>query len=117
VSYAQTFDAILFGWRDVFPDDPSPSILLQAYDRPGTGNNFVSYYNQRVEDLYEQTKTVPNCDVRERAALYAQIQRIIQDDQPYVFLYAMNFMYAAWKIDGFDPYPNMPFWNVEDWVP
>ena len=37
-------------------------------------------------------------------------------DQPYVFLYtAKNMTVASSKLNGFAPFPNQVFWNVDTW--
>ena len=45
------------------------------------------------------------------------IQRILQEDQPYVWLFVQNLMYAASEdVQNFEPYANVPMWNVHNWV-
>ena len=40
----------------------------------------------------------------------------MQDDQPYVWLFVQNGMYAAnTDVVGFAPEPNVPLWNVHTW--
>jgi ABC-type transport system substrate-binding protein len=54
--------------------------------------------------------------IQRRAAIYHQIEKLLQDDQPYVWLFAINDLYAAHtNVIGFDPYPNMPWWNIHTW--
>jgi len=114
---AQTFDAIILGWRQGFPDDPDPTQLLTpAADVVGSGNNFVSYNNPDFTKLSNQAKTVSGCAPEDRTPLYQQMQQIFQQDVPYVPLEAQNGMYAASaNLNGFDPYPSQLLWNVDTW--
>jgi peptide/nickel transport system substrate-binding protein len=115
---AQTFDTYILGWREGFPSDPDQIQLFgPANDDPANqGSNGVSYNNPKVTELMTQAATLPGCDPTERAEIYHQIQAIMQEDQPYVWLFVQNVMYAAnANVEGFDPQPNVPLWNVNVW--
>lgn len=114
---AQTFDSFILGWVNGWPDDPDVTQLFTPFsDVVGSGANFTSYNNPEFTALNLQAKTVPGCDLAERAALYAEMQRIFQEDLPYVPLYAGRGFYAASNdIAGFAPYPNNLFWNAATW--
>jgi len=47
--------------------------------------NFISYKNPRVDNLLVQGRRV--FDQEARAAIYHEIQRILYDEQPYMFLW------------------------------
>jgi peptide/nickel transport system substrate-binding protein len=116
---AQTFDAYILGWQNGFPDDPDQIQLFgPSNDNPANqGSNSTSYYNPQFVQLSQEANTVPGCDTAKRAAIYAQIQKLLQDDQPYVWMYVQNTMYAANKdVEGFDPQPNVPLWNINTWM-
>lgn len=114
----QTFDAVILGWRNGYPDDPDQtSLFTSAGDVVGGGNNTTSYYNEEVEQLMKDAAGVPGCDTAARAEIYAQIQTILQDELPYVPLFVQNGFYgAAANVDGFSPYPSQLFWNVDRWI-
>ncbi len=115
---AQTFDAFILGWRNGFPDDPDQTnIFTPIGDVVGSGNNTGSYNNPELTKLEQQALHLPGCDTKGRAAIYKQIQKIMQDDQPYMFLFVQNGEYAAsTTVNGFDPLPSQPFWNVDEWT-
>jgi peptide/nickel transport system substrate-binding protein len=50
---------------------------------PNSGFNLAGYVNPEIDALLEQARTLPGCDVAERAALYQQVQQIARDDVPY----------------------------------
>jgi ABC-type transport system substrate-binding protein len=113
----QTFDAVLLAWSNGYPVNPDISqIFYGEADIVGAGFNFGSYYNPEMEALNAQARTLPGCDPAARAELYGQVQAILQADQPYLWLYSATDMYAASaSVNGFGPFANQPFWNVETW--
>lgn len=115
---SQTFDAIILGWRNGYPDDPDATQLFTpGSDVVGAGSNFTSYSNPEFVELNNQAKSLPGCDPAERAQLYGQMQEIFQQDLPYIPLFAVNGMYAAQStVEGFDPYPSQLYWNVDTWT-
>ena len=69
-----------------------------------------------MSDLLKQANNLPGCDPDGRAKLYQQAQEKLVADQPYIFLYTPKNMEAASaKLNGFKPYPNQLFWNVDTW--
>jgi peptide/nickel transport system substrate-binding protein len=115
---AQTFDAVILGWRNGFPDDPDQTgLFTPAGDVVGGGNNITSYNNARVTELMEQARVLPGCDNGARAEIYHEIQAILQQELPYVPLFAIEGMYAArTSVGGFSPFPSQLFWNVDRWT-
>jgi peptide/nickel transport system substrate-binding protein len=76
--------------------------------------NSVAYINHEVEELFRQGGAT--YDVDERRELYGEVQRIIADEAPYVFLYYSK----AWaglnnRIQGIEPAPLGITWNRSDW--
>jgi peptide/nickel transport system substrate-binding protein len=115
---AQTFDAYILGWREGFPSDPDQLQLFSpANDNPeNQGSNSMSYNNPEVTELMTQAASLPGCNPEERAEIYHQIQALMQEDQPYVWLFVQDSMYAAnANVEGFAPEPNVPLWNVNMW--
>jgi len=59
---------------------------------------------------------VPGCVESGRAEIYHEIQKLMQEDPPYLWLFVQNLQYGANKnVENFDPYPNVPLWNVKTW--
>jgi ABC-type transport system substrate-binding protein len=40
-----------------------------------------------VDELYKKAETVPGCKQADRKAVYVEIQKILAEDQPYIFLF------------------------------
>lgn len=113
----QTFDAVILGWRNGYPDDPDQTqIFVTNSDVVPGGSNNMSYSNSEVDKLMEQARVLPGCDPTERAKIYAKIQKLMQDDLPYIPLYSIEGMYAAsTNVQGYSPYPSQLYWNVDTW--
>ena len=114
---AQQGDAFIIGWSLGLPVDPDVTSFYTAQsDQVGAGFGFTSYNNPELNDLLQQGKTVPGCGVEDRADIYRQVNRILYRDQPYLYLYAGNVMYAAQaNVQNFDPFPNFVDWNIDAW--
>ncbi|MBN2305118.1 MAG: hypothetical protein JXQ72_11605 [Anaerolineae bacterium] len=115
---AQTFDAFILGWREGFPSDPDQLQLFSTSsdDPANQGSNASSYNNPEMIDLMIKANTVPGCDPQARAEIYYEIQKMMQEDPPYIWLFAQNLMYAARvEVEGFAAEPNLPLWNVHAW--
>jgi peptide/nickel transport system substrate-binding protein len=71
----------------------------------GTGNiwkskgsqNYTGFNNADVDKLYDDAAAVPGCKQEDRKKLYAKIQQIIAEEQPYLFLYTNQSLVAVNK--------------------
>ncbi|MCY4526008.1 MAG: ABC transporter substrate-binding protein, partial [Anaerolineaceae bacterium] len=115
--FSQTLDAYVIGWRNGYPDRPDATQLFTpASDVVGGCSNCMSYDNPEFTAINEQARILPGCSIDERKALYAEAQRIIQADTPYIFMFVRNGFYAAGsEVNGFDPFPSQMLWNVDTW--
>ncbi|MCA1774905.1 MAG: ABC transporter substrate-binding protein [Loktanella sp.] len=69
------------------------------------GLNDAGYSNPEVDQLLNDARTTT--DQAERKALYDQAQDILSADQPIVYLYHQNWIWALdASIEGFTPYPD-----------
>lgn len=112
----QTFDMVIIGWTGLGSDPNDDAFWHTRFDTPESGFNFVSYQNPRVNELLEEGVSVPGCSTEERAPYYKEIQQIIHDDIPYIFVTGGvgNTGYSAdWA--GIDPGPWSFYWNVHEW--
>jgi peptide/nickel transport system substrate-binding protein len=116
--HGQTYDAAIFGWIEGFPQDPDQILMFGGPDNDFVQNSFnpISYANPEFMRLSKKALTLPGCDPTARADIYHQIQRLLQDDQPYLWLFTTNQFFAAHdNVIGFDPQPNTPWWNIHTW--
>jgi peptide/nickel transport system substrate-binding protein len=117
---AQTFDAMILGWSAGFPDDPDQLQLFgSSNDDPANqASNHTSYYSEDFERLSNEALEFAICnDPAARAEIYHQIERVLQADQPYIWLYSQNAMHAASAdIEGWDSQAYVPMFNIQSWA-
>jgi peptide/nickel transport system substrate-binding protein len=65
--------------------------------KTGGSQNYTGFANADVDKLYEQASNTPGCKQDDRKPLYGQIQKIIAEEQPYVFLYTNEALLAVNK--------------------
>ena len=80
------FEAVLMGWF-LSRDPDCYDIWHSSKTREGEFN-FVGYRNERVDKLLEEGRRT--FDVAERAKIYHEIHSLINEDQPYLFLYSAD---------------------------
>jgi peptide/nickel transport system substrate-binding protein len=112
----QTYDMVIIGWTGLGSDPNDDTFWHTKYDTPGSGFNFVSYHNPEVDQLLEQGVTVVGCEPEDRAEYYKQIQQIIHDDVPYVFVSGNvgNTGYTT-QWGNIEPGPWSFYYNVHTW--
>ncbi len=76
-------------------------------------NNWAHYQNPDVEKLLAQALVVS--DQAKRAQLYGQVQRIVLDDAPWIFINSTLQIRAARKnVEGFQLNPTQMFFDMEN---
>jgi len=113
----QTFDMVIIGWTGLGTDPNDDVFWRLQFDTPGSGFNFVSFSNDRVDELLKAGLSAPGCDPAERAPYYKEIQQIIHDEIPYVFVTGSvgNIGYTK-RWQGVNPGPWSFYWNIEKWA-
>jgi peptide/nickel transport system substrate-binding protein len=76
------FDAVTLAWSLGIEQDPYQ--LWHSTQNKG-GSNFISFANAELDVIIEQART--EFDAAKRAALYHRFNAIIDDEQPYTFLF------------------------------
>lgn len=77
------FDACVLGWR--LPLDPDSYQIWHSSQIDSPGLNFVSYNNPHADRFIELIRT--EFDENKQKSYCQRLQKIIYDDQPYLFLY------------------------------
>ena len=114
----QTFDMNMLGWSLGLPVDPDISAFYYPeVDVPGSGFNFVSYYNAELIELNDQARVVPGCDTETRRELYARVQEILFNDMPYFYMYVSESMTAVLPgTENWNPTPFSRTYSMDAWV-
>ena len=82
------------------------------------GLNLALYENKKVDELLEKIRQEFDSGVR--VELLAEMQNIIREDRPAIFLFSPTYLYAAIKsLGGFEPVilstPSERFANINEW--
>lgn len=105
------WDLFIGGWRATI----EPHIMYTIWAEENIPQlNAVAYINKEVEALFDEAGRTYDTEFRKEK--YQQIQRIIAEESPYVFL----FYNKSWsgqnnRIKGIEPTALGIGWNQEDW--
>jgi peptide/nickel transport system substrate-binding protein len=84
----KNFQATILGWT--MPIDPDAYTVWHSDSKKPGGLNFISYSNEKVDELIEAG--IRQFDPDERGKIYRQVHRYIAEEAPYTFLF---FPYAT----------------------
>jgi peptide/nickel transport system substrate-binding protein len=105
------WDMFIGGWSATI----EPHIMYTIWAEESIPNlNSVAYINKEVDQLFKEGGATYDNEVRKEK--YGEVQRIIAEEAPYIFLYYSK----AWsgqnnRIQGIDPRTLGIGWNSEDW--
>ena len=120
--FTDKMTACFYSWfNSNDPDDMFYWHSSQIPDSPtGTGGNLPAYFHEynfqaQIDDL--TSRAAKTTDQEERKQLYFQIQQLLHDEVPVIFMYwEKSFPAIAKNIGGFWPSAfNRLLWNVEGW--
>ncbi|MGH1468845.1 MAG: ABC transporter substrate-binding protein [Bdellovibrionales bacterium] len=87
------FDAVIMSWGGGGVN-PDPTQIWHSKSANGTGSNFVSYKNLKVDALIESAINV--VDKKKRLAEFHKIHDMIAEDAPYIFFFEPKYsLYAV----------------------
>lgn len=90
---SRNFEALILAWTAT--PYPNPRQTWHTEAEKNQGSNFVSYSNPQVDALIEKANL--EFDLAKRAKILHEINRIIYDDQPYMFLLEPRSMIAGFQ--------------------
>jgi peptide/nickel transport system substrate-binding protein len=112
-------EAVIIGWQ--LATDPDPFTIWHSTNVASptkAGNNFVGYNNPAVDRLIDQGRNGPDCSQAARQKAYQEMNKILNEDVPYMFGVADNRILAVdARIQNIDVGTFSPNgdWNVEKW--
>ncbi len=111
------FDIIIFAWVSGFdPDSKTLWHSKQIPDETGDGQNYVGYKNPRVDELLEAG--LKETDIEKRKKIYWELQEILAEEVPYMFIYYYNNITAVpTSLVNFKVNPTQAnnTWNIWEW--
>jgi peptide/nickel transport system substrate-binding protein len=78
------FDAVVLGWA-MTVTEPDAYQVWHSSQADNKGSNAISYKNSRVDEILEAYRR--EFDPQKRIEMYKEFQQILNDEQPYTFLY------------------------------
>jgi len=104
------FDATLGGWSaGLFVD---PSVIWHS--GPEYEFNFVSYDNARADELMQQGLREP--DPEKSKVIWQELQQVIYEDQPYLFLYWMDEIVGVHeRFEDTTVNVQSPYYDLHEW--
>ncbi len=108
----KNFDAVRFAWGA--PLEPDPFMVWHSSQAEDKGNNFVSYRNDRVDELCVLIRE--ELDPAKRWEMAREAHRLIHEDQPYCFLFGFreNFFIDR-GLRGIRLYPDTYTHDLAEW--
>jgi peptide/nickel transport system substrate-binding protein len=105
------WDMFILGWRSTI----EPHIMYTIWSEESIPNlNSVAYVNKDVEALFEEGGGTYDTEFRKEK--YQEVQRIIAEESPYIFLYySKTWSGQNKRIKGIEPTVLGIGWNSEDW--
>jgi peptide/nickel transport system substrate-binding protein len=108
----RNFDAVILGWS-LSPDPDQYDIWHSSKTRPKEFN-FVTYANAEVDELLEKGRRT--FDRSERKKHYDRLQEVLDEEQPYTFLYVADALPIVHKrFHGIEPAPAGISYNFNEW--
>ncbi len=112
-------EAVIIGWTNIVePDSFTVWHSSNVASPTKSGNNFVGYSSPEVDKLLEQGRNGPDCSQAARQKVYQQFNRILNEDEPYMFGYSQkNLLVVDARVQGVDPGPFdfQGTWNISTW--
>ncbi|MBM4435245.1 MAG: hypothetical protein FJ028_09130, partial [Chloroflexi bacterium] len=112
-------EAVIIGWS--LSVDPDPFTIWHSSNVASpqkAGNNFVGYANPAADKLIEAGRNGPDCSQAARQKVYQEMNKVLNEDQPYMFGYSpREIMIADGRIQGIAPgtFNLEGLWNVAEW--
>ena len=108
------FDAVVLGWQ-MQTTEPDMYQIWHSSQAANKGSNAISYKNARVDEILETYRR--EFDPQKRIQLYKEFQEILNDEQPYTFLYVGKRASALQRrFEGVEVFPD-GLRPIDWWVP
>ena len=111
----RNFD-LLMSIYGLFNADPAAMSFRLACAQGNGGGNLSNYCNPELDELL--AAGVATTDQDERAAIYADAQKIVNEELPVILLYSPRTISATSdRLEGYvaNPIPTQAFWNIAEW--
>lgn len=106
------FDTVMLGWT--ITQDPDIYAVWHSSQAHDGGLNFTRFVNAELDSLLVRARSTP--DRQERTQLYRRIQELLDEEQPYCFLFVpYSLPIVQRRFHGIKPALAGIMYNFEDW--
>jgi peptide/nickel transport system substrate-binding protein len=106
------FEAIILGWG--LGLDPDQYLIWHSSHTGPDELNHISYRNPKVDELLEAGRRT--FDQEKRKAIYGELQEVLAEDQPVIFLYVPDALpVVSARVRGIEPAPAGITYNFAKW--
>jgi peptide/nickel transport system substrate-binding protein len=109
------FDLAWFGGGAYGLDPDVSSVYYASTNWTPTGGNTTHYANEELDRLFEEGRATSV--IEERAEIYHEVARILNEDVPTIFWWSDNMIWGInRRVQGVIPGPNTDIhWNIHEW--
>ena len=109
-------EAFVVGWVSVGDPNPVGIWYSKTQTAPGVPANVVGYVNADLDKAMDEGRFGPDCSLTARKRAYDTFNRILNEDQPYNFLFWQNlFVVTSSRVRGLTPGTYMPLPDAHLW--
>ncbi len=109
-------EGIVLGWS--LGLDPDLYSIWHSSQQGKGQFNWIHYASPTVDKAIEDGRNGPDCSTAARKKAYAAVNKALNEDAPYTFLYTGDaLVFASKQIQAFQPavYSTASGWNIEKW--
>lgn len=109
-------EGVILGWS--LGLEPDMYSIWHSSQQGNDQFNWVHYANSDVDKAIEAGRNGPDCSTEARKKAYATVNRLLNEDAAYTFLYTGDsLVFFNKSVQGLDPktYSTSSGWNIEKW--
>lgn len=111
-----TIEAFVLGFVSSGDPNPAPVWFSKSQSAPGVPANGVGYVNPELDKAVDDGRLGPDCSLTARKRAYDAFNRILNEDQPYNFLFWQNsFVVTSSRVRGLVPGTYVPLPDAHLW--
>ena len=112
-----TVEGVLLGWAFAQPDpEPDAYMIWHSSMQGKDGNNFVGMSSKELDAALDAGRYGPDCSTSARKRAYQTVDRILNEEAPYTFLYVTDSVFfVSNKLVRPAPQPFGVWLDVEKW--
>ena len=116
IAWTSKREAFVLGFVSSGDPNPAPVWFSKSQSAPGVPANGVGYVNPELDKAVDDGRLGPDCSLTARKRAYDVFNRILNEDQPYNFLFWQNsFVVTSSRVRGLVPGTYVPLPDAHLW--